>query len=120
MDLNTLSANWKKLQTTLKISVTDTFPSKTSSQHGVKRKRDHSQRTPRKPPVEASKPRKRLRVGKSMAQNGNNSVEKLSIKEVENDNNVQRPRLATAAALDKVNAGLSSEQVCRFAHSDQC
>ncbi|ETI21181.1 hypothetical protein G647_07525 [Cladophialophora carrionii CBS 160.54] len=109
MDLNTLSANWKKLQATLKTSTTGISPRTTSSQHGIKRKRDHSQRTTRESLAEAPKTRKRLRVGRSMAQNGNNSVGRMSVKEAENNDNVPRPRPATLAASDKVNAGLSPE-----------
>ncbi|EXJ55623.1 hypothetical protein A1O7_08552 [Cladophialophora yegresii CBS 114405] len=109
MDLNTLSANWRKLQAKLKASTSGISPRQTSSHHGVKRKQDHRQRTSRESLAEASKPRKRLRAGKSMAQNRNNSIEKVSVKEAENNENVQRPRLAPLAASDKVNAGLSAE-----------
>lgn len=116
MALANLSANWKQLQATLNSSKKEKYAEKTSSQHGMKRKRQLSQH-PAPTSLEASKPRKRLRIQKSMARH-EGSAGALSVTELEKAENIPRPRFSAVAHSDKVNAGLSDKSVSRSSQLD--
>ncbi|KEF51606.1 uncharacterized protein A1O9_12241 [Exophiala aquamarina CBS 119918] len=106
MEAGALSANWKKLQTTLK----PTNPAKPSSQavpsHGVKRKRAPLQlESRRQSPRQTQIPRKRPRMENSMVPNGA-SKSPATLQDLEASENAP-PLRPVPAAADLVNAGLS-------------
>ncbi|KIY01686.1 uncharacterized protein Z520_01823 [Fonsecaea multimorphosa CBS 102226] len=107
MDLSNLSANWKKLQATLDTKAESTLAK--PSKHGVKRKREVVQHIAPKISAETPKARKRSRSHRVMALNGDSPTKPPSIQEVENCDNLPRPRLAARPPPQKVNAGLSPE-----------
>ncbi|KIW34260.1 uncharacterized protein PV07_01051 [Cladophialophora immunda] len=107
MDLNNLSANWKKLQATLGTKANSTLTK--SSKHGVKRKREVVQHIATHSRAENPKPRKRSRPYTVMALDGDGSTEPLSIQELESRENLPRPRLPARSSSQKVNTGLSPE-----------
>ncbi|EXJ75283.1 uncharacterized protein A1O5_01979 [Cladophialophora psammophila CBS 110553] len=108
MDLNNLSANWKKLQATLN-NRTGSFSTKSSFKHGVKRKREDVQNIASKSPAEPPKTRKRPHIHRAMALDGDHSTRPSSIQELENRDNLPRPRPPPREPSQKVNAGLSPE-----------
>ncbi|OAP65778.1 hypothetical protein AYL99_01750 [Fonsecaea erecta] len=107
MDLNNLSANWKKLQATLGTTAESTHAK--SSKHGVKRKREVLQYIAPKSSADAPKSRKRPRTHRAMALEGDGPSKSLSIQELENSDNLPRPRLPTRRPSQTINAGLSPE-----------
>lgn len=109
MALANLSSNWKQLQATLNSSKKEKPAEKKSSQHGVKRKHEHSQYSA-PTALATSKPRKRQHLQKSMARN-EDSTGALSVADLEKAKNAPRPRLSAVAPSDKVNAGLSDKSV---------
>lgn len=108
MDINNLSSNWKKLQATLKSPKSSESTATLLQQNALKRKREPQRGSTRSQSLaQVSTPRKKPRTQKSMAQNGTAGSGRGSIQEIENSDNVTRPRLTNGAAAGHVNAGLS-------------
>lgn len=108
MDINNLSSNWKKLQATLKTVKTAQSSSKSSLQHALKRKREQ---IPHEATAQVSKPRKKPRTHKSMAQNGTVSRVPSSIQDIENSDGGILPRIPNRETTESINAGLSTLSV---------
>ncbi|KAJ9613464.1 3'-5' exonuclease [Cladophialophora chaetospira] len=109
MEPTSLSANWKKLQATLKNSRNEITSNKTSSHQAIKRKRDPPKPASQKSSLDAPRPRKRQRMQKSMAASSESSANSITIREQEDANTISRPRVSVGAASDKINAGLDSD-----------
>ncbi|EXJ84831.1 hypothetical protein A1O3_05504 [Capronia epimyces CBS 606.96] len=108
MDVGNLSSNWKKLQSTLKESKKSESSPVISPQNGVKRKRERHQPNISKPLAQVSRPRKKLRIARSMAQDGPSTTKTKPIQEIETSEGVPHPRLPDRATSENVNAGLST------------
>ncbi|KAH0834427.1 RNA exonuclease 4 [Fonsecaea pedrosoi] len=106
MDLDNLSANWKKLQATL--STKTSSNSTKLSNHGVKRKRVVVRHTAPKNTAEFAESRKRPRIRGTMASGDGVYTKTLSIQELEQSDNAPRPRFL-ANSSSQANAGLSPE-----------
>ncbi|EXJ94435.1 hypothetical protein A1O1_02831 [Capronia coronata CBS 617.96] len=107
MDLDNLSSNWKRLQSTLKASEQSQPSPKLPTENGVKRKRERQPKISR-PSALVPNPRKRLRIERNMAQASHSATRTNTIEAVEASDAGPRPRVPDRETTESVNAGLSS------------
>ena len=110
MAQNILSANWKKLQATLKSAQANSLSSQPSPKNGVKRKRVQAPATQDPSVGDPQKSRKKQRTRRAMDQ-ALASAKSSSLRDIEDSQDVSRPRPSKRDAAENVNAGLSSESV---------